>query len=65
MSFLVHLPNYLKQVMLKQLVVKRRKLIEELEVANGSDKEEIENKILEKNTRIDRIKKNLEKKNKY
>ena len=62
MSFLVHLPNYLKQVMLKQLLVKRRKLIEELEVANGSEKEEIENKILEKNTRIDRIKKNLEKK---
>ncbi|MGL5022339.1 MULTISPECIES: hypothetical protein [Bacteria] len=65
MSFLIHLPDYLKQVMLKQLIVKRSKLIEEFKIATGSEKEEIENKILEKNTRIDRIKINLEKKNKY
>lgn len=60
MSFLTHLPKYLKQVMLKQIIVKRAKLKEQLELAKGSEVEEIKKAILEKNERIDRLKKSLE-----
>lgn len=60
MSFLTHLPKYLKQVMLKQIIVKRVKLKEQLELAKGSEREEIKKAILEKNERIDRLRKNLE-----
>ena len=60
MSFLTHLPKYLKQVMLKQVIVNRAKLKEQLELAKGLEREEIKKAILEKNERIDRLKKSLE-----